>query len=281
MPERIATGTTPVVLKSGVTPLTGAVDDDDVDPTGRIVTFPNPLDYTNPGDWFTVTYKAVRPFPINGEQVIVFFNTRAPQTSRAVSPSYLTSLSVVPKCIPKTLYTLTAGVSSPDAGYPFPTAYVQTGGVNAPSFLGVGAGEYGLTAESNISISDFSADTGMLALPIYVPLTPNPDQVTFSSPLTTGDTEGRTAFTTAGSNYLPNAFAQDLSDPKHHKNFLPFLAELSADSPPLGFKGQLVLVLLTRWADNDETNGVFFGSGSTTAASVFRLRNNMLNKSGA
>jgi hypothetical protein len=115
-------------------------------------------------------------------------------------------------------------------------------------------------------------------LPTYVPFVPDPDALTFSSPSV--DFEKRTFFSSTSPSgvYLPNAFAQDLSDPKSHKNFLPFLAELVVDSPPLGFKGQLVLVMLIRWAENDEMNGVYFGSGSTTSSSVFRLRNNMLNK---
>jgi hypothetical protein len=277
MPERIASGTIPNVKVNGLPadPLTACSA---VDLTGRIVTLA-PAYHTNPGDIITVTYKAVRPFPANGEEVTIFFDKRAPQTSRAVTGTF--SLSVVPKFIPKTLYALTAGVASPDYGYPFPNAYVQTGGILP--FTGSSAGEYGLSAEANISVSDFNADTGLLALPIYVNYTPDPDQVTFKTP--SADFESRTFFAAAYEPtpplpqwYLPNAFAQDLSDPKSHKNFLPFLAELAVDSPPLGFKGQLVLVLLTRWAENDETNGVYFGSGSTTAASVFRLRNNMLNR---
>ena len=269
MPERINSIT--YVHRNGA-PLVGTVA---LDPSGRIVTFQNSSDYTSPGDNIEVSYTAIRPFPINNEQVTVYFDTRAPQTSRAVTGAF--SLTVVPKCVSKALYTLTAGVSSHGYGFPFEQAYVQTGGMNDPSFLGSGAGEYQLTAGTNISISDFNADVGMIALPTYVGYTPNPESVTFSTPLL--DNENRTFLSTVnGGHYQPNAYAQDLSDPKHHKNFLPFLAELTADSPPLGFKGQLVLVLLTRWADNDETNAVFFGASSTTAASVFRLRNNMLNR---
>ena len=269
MPERIPTATPPTVLRNG-SPLVGGII---LDPSGRFVTFTNSADYTSPGDYLTVTYTAIRPFPVNGEQVVVYYNTRAPQTSRGQIIG--TSLTVVPRCIPKTLYTLTSGVSSPDYAYPFPYAYVQTGGVK--SFTGPSAGEYELTAESNISISDFNADVGMLALPTLIPYTPDPNSVTFSNP--SADTENRTFFLDAGGGYLPNAYAQDLSDPKNHKNFLPFLAELGQDGPAgLGFKGQLVLVMLTRWGGNDATNGVFFGSESTTSASVFRLRNNLLNR---
>jgi hypothetical protein len=59
------------------------------------------------------------------------------------------------------------------------------------------------------------------------------------------------------------------------------LAELSDNSSALGHKGQLVLVLLIRWAPFDAVNAVFFESDltqNTTVASVFRIKGNLLNK---
>ncbi len=78
---------------------------------------------------------------------------------------------------------------------------------------------------------------------------------------------------------MPNAYAQDLSDAKRHKVVLPMLAELAQDSV-LGPKGQLVTVLLMRWARLDATNGLWFDSdltSSTTSACVFRTSGNLLN----
>ena len=248
-----------------------------LDPSGRIVTISGGS--TAPGDVLHVSYKALRPWPQNGVQVTIFFDIRAPQTAR--NQVIGTSLAVIPKYIPKTLYSLTSGVASPDQGYPFPYAYVQTGGVYAGSAPSPTFTEYELSGEALISISDFNASTGLLALPVYVPYTPDPDQVTFLRSGGDIDSEGRSFFKqTTGGQYIPNAYAQDLSDPQRHKVFLPFIAELAVDSP-LGFAGELVMVLLTRWAASDAINGVFFDTNlvvSTTAASVFRLRNNMLNK---
>lgn len=271
MPERVSAIVS--VLRNGV----AIVGSTAIDPSGRLITLTNSADYTHPGDTLTVSYKAIRPFPEAGEQVTMFFDVRAPQTSRLVGLSQ----QVIPKNISKQVYSLTTGVASPDAGYPFPTAYVQTGGVYAPAFAPGGLGEYELAGEAFISISDFNASTGMLALPVYLNYSPNPDQVTLLRALTDLDSEGRTFFKQTQANvYVPNAYAQDLSDQRRHKNFFAFVAELAATSP-LGFTGQLVLVLLTRWADSDETNGVFFDTNlinNTTSASIFRLRNNMLNK---
>lgn len=273
VPERVSSIVS--VLRNGI----AIVGTTSLDATGRVVTLTNAADYTSPGDTLTVTYQAIRPFPEHGEQVTIFFDYRAPQTARQAILG--TSQQVTPRYIPKQIHVLTSGVASPDEGYPFPTAYVQTGGIYATDFAPGGIGEYELAGEAYISISDFSASTGLLALPVYVNYTPAPNQVTFLRAPTDLDSEGRTFFKQAQAGvYIPNAYGQDLSDPRPHKNFLAFLAELATDSQ-LGFAGQLVLVLLTRWAINDETDGVYFDTNlvtNTTAAAIFRLRNNMLNK---
>jgi hypothetical protein len=188
---------------------------------------------------------------------------------------------LVPKYLPSYLYVITCGAGSQDEGYPFPYAYVQTGGIY-PGSGGSFTGEQELSARAATSISDFSASTGFMRLPVYVPFVPNPESLTFtrSSPGDI-DVENRTFFKTVpGGSYMPNAYSQDLSDPAKHKVVYPFLAELSATST-LGVKGQLVLVLLTRWALFDETNAVFFDADltqSTTSASVFRIKGNLLNR---
>ena len=95
------------------------------------------------------------------------------------------------------------------------------------------------------------------------------------------DAEDRTYFPEVPAGvYIPNAYSQPLTDAKRHRNILPVLAELTADTA-LGFKGQLLLVLLLREALFDKTNGIFFDpdpNANTTVASVFRVKGNLLNK---
>ena len=107
----------------------------------------------------------------------------------------------------------------------------------------------------------------------------NPEQLSFMTPGV--DVEGRSFFKAVpGGTYIPNAYSQGLANAVRHKNLLPVLCELAADST-LGFRGQLVLILLVRYALFDEINGVFFNSDqtvNTTVASVFRIKGNLLDK---
>lgn len=219
----------------------------------------------------TINYIALRPMPQvagNEVQMAVYYRTVTPQMSRT---ALLTSpFNVIPKITSQQLYVFTAGSGSQDESYPYPTAYVQTGGVVSSSPY---SGESELAGRAEISVADFNASTGMLKLPIYVPMVANPEALTFTG--LGADIENRSYFETVPPGYVPNAYAQDLSFPDRHKNMLPLLAELAADST-LGFKGQLVLILILRYAEFDETNGVAFGDNTT--ASVFRVKGLLLNK---
>ena len=242
--------------------------------SGDLITLGGP---TGLGDDVVVTYTARRPLPQNDEQLTIYYRTAAPQTARVDLLS--TSLTVIPKLTSQTMLSLTTGSGSQDEGYPWPTAYVQTGGI-FPSNAVVYSGESELSGRSEVSVADFNADTGLLKLPVYVPMAAVPESLTFNRDLADADIEDRTYFKSVPVGYIPNAYAQDLSNPDRHKDVYPILAELAADSS-LGRKGQLVLVLLIRYALFDDTNGVFFDSdlnNNTTTASVFRVKGNLLSK---
>jgi len=209
--------------------------------------------------------------------MVVYFRTAAPQMARNALLSG--SLTVVPKLVAGKMISLTIGSGAQGEAYPFSTAYVQTGGV-FPSSIGTYSGESDLAGMADISVADFNASTGMLSLPTYISMVASPESLTFSRDLADIDVEGRTFFSSVPAGYMPNAYAQDLSNADRHKNVLPILAELAADNP-LGHRGQLVIVLLVRYAVFDETNAVFFDSNlnaNTTTASVFRVKGLLLNR---
>jgi hypothetical protein len=242
---------------------------------GRTLTSLSPAATT--GQVVAVTFKAVRPFPQNGEQVAIWYHARAPQTIRGANlPS---PLRLFPRLFSNNLYAMSIGSGSPDEGYPFPMAYVQSGAIKVPTGGSFG-GDYELDSKAHLSVANFDADTGLIRLGTFVGMVPNPQDFDFSRPGGVGevDAEGRTYYSRPEGSYLPNAYAQDLSDPKRHKSILPVLCELREDSE-FGRKGQLVLVLFNRWASFDRVNGVYFDEDintNVTCASVYRLRGNLL-----
>lgn len=231
------------------------------------------------GDELEVTFKALRALPQNGEQVTIYYEARAPQTVREGSLG--TSLAVIPRYIAPYLYVLVAGSGSQIETFPFPYAYAQSGGVY-PTSGGTFEGDHELNGFGQVSLADFSADAGMVRLSAHIPMVPSPEGVVLERAPGDVDAEGRSFFKQmdgAGTVYPLSAAAQGLSDPRKHKVIQPMLAELAADSG-VGRKGQLVLVLVSRWAMLDDDNSVGFIddlSQNTTTASVYRVKGNLLN----
>jgi len=170
------------------------------------------------------------------------------------------------------------GSGAQEEAYPFPYQYIA--GAVYPSSGGTFSGDHELDGNSAIYVSNFSSNTGFVRLETKLPMVPAPDKLVFSRVGGDVDIEGRTYFKEVPpTEYAPNSAAQPLSDPKKHKVIQPMLAELSADTS-FGFKGQLVLVLVTRWAAFDDANSTGFLAdlaSNVTSASVYRIKGNLLN----
>jgi hypothetical protein len=147
--------------------------------------------------------------------------------------------------------------------------------------LGAFSGDHELNGSTSISVANFGAETGFLKLQAIVPYTPEPHQVTLTRLVGDVDSEGRSFFKgVPGGQYLPNAYAQPLSDARIHKVLMPVLMETVQDSL-VGRKGTLVLVVFSRWVTSDNENSIRFNpdlNENTTSASVFRLNGNLLNR---
>ena len=247
-----------------------------LDSTGRVATF-NAAS-TSGGEVLAIQYQALRPLPQEGQQITLYYEARAPQSARSAMIG--TDVDVIPKLVSESLTVLTTGSGSQDEGYPFPFAYVQTGGIKKLQALPAYDGEQEMRARADVSVTDFNSSTGFLTLPTFIPMVADPQSLHFTRDLADVDVEGRSFFKEVPVGYLPNAYAQDLSDAKRHKDVLPILAELDEDTI-YGFKGQLVLVLLLRYATLDETNAVEFDADqslNTTVMSCFKLKGNLLSK---
>lgn len=253
-----------------------------LDATGRVVTVPPAS--INPGDTIVVDYTAIRPIPqssVHGNpQVTLYYESRVAQTVRNVNLG--TQMTVVPRLTSEFVHTLTVGSGSIDEAYPFPFGYVQSPGV-FPGLGGIYNGAHDLDARATTSVTDFNADTGWLKLPVYISYVPEPQLVVFDRVGTDVDAEGRTFFKSVPvGGYLPNAYGQGLSDAKRHKVMLPVLAEVR-QSGGFAKEGELVLVVLSRWASFDANNGIYFDTDlnvSTSTASVYRLKGGLIGRSG-
>lgn len=224
-----------------------------------------------------VEYFSQDPLPNSGAvgyQVAVYFRTTSPQTlgvQAGVPATYPlpSTLVLTPLVMPRDLWTGLVGAGSVMLGFPYSTP-LQNVAVNGSVGPGDYPGEWALSGLTDISVSDFNADTGLLNLHQLVPVDGNQD-FTFSSPGV--DPEFRVAYRISDpAAYRPTAMAQPLSGVCTHKVFFPFLATPATDST-FCRKGEFLLVVVSRYAVLDADNSVrFTDSNNRACAAVYRTR---------
>ena len=196
-------------------------------------------------------------------------------------PSGVQTLQLVPRHYSGFMHLITAGSGSPDIAFPFasPSTQLPVGSQPSASFP-----EALLDTPNQISIPGFGINTGYAQLPVRLPYTPDPGQVTLykNTPDVTIDGDGRNFWPKSDNGsvalYTPEVYAQGMSFPQRHKVAYPVLMELKNDFPSIGRKGTLVLVVFTRWFDFDGQNSISLTpTASDSAAAVFRVRGNMIN----
>lgn len=225
-----------------------------------------------------ISYFAQDPVPnygAGGYQVAFYYRTNAPQTagSKTGGVSLPGSLLVKPLLVPPSVWTGTVGTGSVDLPYPYLVPMDQ---IPVHGDIGVGSypGEWYFAATAQISVDDFSADTGLLNLHAMVPM----DQTgtfTFESPDI--DIEFRAHYKVANlSTYRPSVFAQPLSNSTRHKVWVPFLA-VANDDTSLWRKNELLLIVVTRFAELDDENTVrFVDSSPATCAGIYRTSGHLM-----
>ena len=73
--------------------------------------------------------------------------------------------------------------------------------------------------------------------------------------------------------YRPTVFTQELSGINRHKCFVPFLAKATQDTV-LFRKGEVLLMVLSRWAELDAKNNIVFAdTDNRTCVGVYRTKN--------
>lgn len=207
-----------------------------------------------------------------GYQVGVYFRTTAPQTvgvQSGVMSVLPDPLVVEPLVMAQWVWTGTTGKGSVDLPFPYlsPMDPIPVNDGGTSTF----PGEWYFSATAQISIDDFDGETGLLNVHTVVPVDET-GQFEFSGK--SKDVEFRAYYAVSDPTaYRPTAFAQSLSNVARHKVWLPFLARAVVDSS-LWRKNEVLLVVITRWAELDSENTIRFTDvDNRTCAAIYRTRN--------
>jgi len=236
-----------------------------------------------------VVYFPQDPIPnsgASGYQVSVYYRTNAPQTAGvqagAIPPTLLpTELRVEMVTTSAEVWSGQAGAGSTELGFPYEAPLDQiaiaTGSPPASS-----PKEWYFSALSEVTISDFSANVGLLSLHSLVQVDGTHRVQLGDSGLGRGpvkDPEFRAYYdyAAAPTGYRPTAMAQPLFGATRHKVFQAALVR-SLDDTLLFRKGELLLMVLSRFADLDSNNKIAFTDlpAIRTAAAIYRTRNLLL-----
>jgi len=240
-----------------------------------------------------VTYFAQDPIPnhgVNGGgyQVSLYYRSNSPQTCGVKEGDFHTESNAGPLPTELTVEILSQseevwsgqiGMGSLELGFPYVAPLDQIpvlGDTSDPTALF--PGEWHLCASSLISVDDFDSNTGLLALHPFV-------QADTTGLLTLGgttnppesDIEFRALYPFVDDEtYRPTVLSQSLSGITRHKVMYPLLARSTQDSR-LFRKGELLLVILTRWGILDDENSVRFTDiDNRTCAAVYRTKDLLL-----
>ena len=225
----------------------------------------------------SITYFAQDPLPNygaagGGYQVGVYYRTVTKATA-GVHSGALTEmpdpLVVEPLALSKGVWTGQAGKGSMDLSFPYtnPLDYIAVNDDGTTTF----PGEWYFAGTASVSIDDFDAETGLINLHAFVPVD---GSATMSLQTKDKDVEFRSFYAmTDPTAYRPTVMSQPLSGVVRHKVFSPFLVRSTVDSA-LYRKNEVLLVVISRFAELDDDNTVrFTDTDNRSAAAVYRTRN--------
>ena len=199
-----------------------------------------------------------------------------------------TTLNIEPLLMSDNVWTGQVGMGGHDLGYPYaaPLDQIPVNDGNPLDSTYQTIHEWYFAATAEVAIDDFNANTGLLALHPFVQGDVQ-NVLTFGgtdnteSPRKDGEFRAYYPFADA-TTYRPTILSQPLYGSTRHKVMVPFLARAIEDvegvSGGILFrKGELMLVVLTRFAEMDDENNVrFVDYKNRTSAALYRTRNLLL-----
>jgi hypothetical protein len=236
---------------------------------------------------------AVPNYGPDGYQVGVYFRTHAPQTAGVsdlppgtgeggVLP---TTLRVEPLYVAPDVWTNQVGSGSQDRGFPYlaPMDQIPINDGIAPSTY-----EWYLCATADVTVDDFNADTGIIALRPFVQADGQNVQVFGSvdaDKKPRKDMDFRAYYPWANdAMYRMTVLSQPMFGAVRHKVLFPFLARATetvagVDGGVLYRKDEVLLIVVSRFAELDAENNVRFTdpvADNRTCAALYRTRNLLL-----
>lgn len=207
-----------------------------------------------------------------GYQVGVYYRTVTKPTAGVKAGSLTTlpdPLVLEPLAMSHNLWTGQTGKGSVEVSYPYsnPLDYIA---INDDS-TGTFTGEWYFAATASVSVADFNAEVGLLALHNFVPMD-GANTISFQDKAK--DVEFRSFYKMSDPTaYRPTVMTQPLSSAARHKAFFPFLARATEDST-LWRKNEVLLVVLSKFVELDDDNNVTFDDvNNRSAAAIYRTRN--------
>lgn len=209
------------------------------------------------------TLVSLKYYPLNPNiaKTMIYYRYLASQTNSPTGAS----ITLEPIYISKSMYVIQTSKGSLSQAYPYPNASDMVG---IHSDLDIN--EWDFRTNAQISINDFNINAGMLVLNNMMPIDQNTN-LTITTKTTS--TEGHTIYTSA-SGYLPVTYASPMTSEVQHKNVIPMLCKATSDTTYFR-KGEIVLVLISRYAELDTENKITLGS-EYTVASVYNTKNRLI-----
>lgn len=224
-------------------------------------------------------YAPFRAPPPTADHYTLWYQSRAIQS--VLPPSGTWTLNLVPRCFSKVMHVITNGSGSPDDGFPFDAVGAQ---IPIPSQPPGSHPEATMDSPNNVSVLGFGMNSGYVQVPVLMPYSPDPGQVTLFRNAVDGVLDGdNRPFWPKSDNgsepvYAPTIFGQALAIPTRHKVTYPVLCELKEDFNGIGQKGTLVLVVFCSWSEISTVDGVTMATfPNDSGAAVFKLKGGFLN----
>lgn len=233
-----------------------------------------------------LTYYAQDPVPNYGSagggyQVSFYYRTNAPQTAGSKSgvitgtSGLPIDLTVEPLAVSDKSYITQIAAGSAEKSYPYLNPSDQIP-INPGLLLNVY--EWYFCGYSNVIISDFDANTGMIKLPHLIPVDSTDTMIfggVLNPPILDNEFRSYYPFMEAGQ-YRPTSMSQPLAYPSRHKTFFSMLGKVTNTGYKIFRENEIVLIIVSNFYGLNEKNTVSFKDlENTCSASVYRTQNRL------